>query len=88
MKPQAFFINMARGGVVDEHALIQALEQKQIAGAGLDVFEQEPFVAGDDRIANQLSLMPNVVMTPHIAGYTHEALYKMSKTLLDKIIRS
>ena len=63
MKPTAYFINTCRGPVVDEAALIGALETGEIAGAGLDVFEQEPTPAD-----NPLLRMDNVIVTPHSAG--------------------
>ena len=65
MKPDAYLINMARGPVVDESALIEALQTRQIAGAGLDVFEQEP-VAPD----NPLLTMDQVILTPHSLCWT------------------
>jgi D-3-phosphoglycerate dehydrogenase len=67
MKPTAFFINMARGPVADEAALIAALRERRIAGAGLDVFEQEP-IAPD----NPLLTMDNVLLTPHALCWTDE----------------
>ena len=73
MKGSACFINTARGGIVDENALIQALEEKRIAGAGLDVTVDEP--AGTD---NPLFSFENVIMTPHCAGSSEEALIKAS----------
>lgn len=73
MKESACFINTARGGIVDENALIQALEEKRIAGAGLDVTVDEP--AGMD---NPLFSFENVIMTPHCAGSSEEALVKAS----------
>ncbi|GAH62975.1 unnamed protein product, partial [marine sediment metagenome] len=68
MKPTAYFINTSRGSVVDEPALIKALQEKWIAGAALDVFEKEP-VDPD----NPLLKMDNVVVTPHSAGYSDAA---------------
>jgi phosphoglycerate dehydrogenase-like enzyme len=63
MKPSAYLINVARGAVVDEGALIRALEEKRIAGAGLDVFIQEP-LPPDSRFYD----LPNVIFSPHISG--------------------
>lgn len=71
MKPTAFLINTARGSVVDEAALVHALESKKIAGAALDVFENEPFIhSGLKR--------PNVVLAPHIASASLETRTKMA----------
>src|SRR5580693_5755962 len=71
MKPTAFFINTARGSVVDEAALVHALESKKIAGAALDVYEKEPFIhAGLKR--------PNVVLAPHLASASLETRTKMA----------
>ena len=67
------FFNTSRGGVVDEAALYRALVEKRIAGAGLDVFEQEPTPAD-----NPLFGLDNVVLTPHICTTTVEALREMS----------
>jgi phosphoglycerate dehydrogenase-like enzyme len=64
MKPSAYLINLARGGVVDETALIEALRSKQIAGAALDVFNQEPLPAD-----NPLWTFPNVIITTHQGGF-------------------
>ena len=63
MKPKAHFINIARGGLVDEAALVSALESGKIAGAGLDVTLDEPLPAG-----HKLYTLPNAVLTPHVAG--------------------
>jgi D-3-phosphoglycerate dehydrogenase len=73
MKPTAFVVNTSRGGVIDEAALIHALQTKTIAGAGLDVFELEPIQ--DD---NPLLSMPNVIVTPHTGGMSQEGLMNMS----------
>ena len=73
MKETAFLINTARGSIVDEPALIRALEAKQIAGAGLDTVEQEPF---DPK--NPLLDMENVLVAPHIGGATREASTRSS----------
>lgn len=67
MKPTAFFINLARGGVVDEEALIKALEHGQIAGAALDVFNSEPLPAD-----HPFWSMKNVIITPHLGGFNDE----------------
>ena len=74
MKPTAYFINTARGSVVDEPALIKAQQEKWIAGAGLDVFEKEP-VDSD----NPLLKMDNVVVMPHCASYS-DASFKRLRT--------
>jgi phosphoglycerate dehydrogenase-like enzyme len=67
MKPTAYFINTARGPIVQEAALIRALQEKWIAGAGLDVFEEEPLPAG-----NPLRGMENVILSPHGLAWTEE----------------
>lgn len=81
MKPEAFFINMARGGVVDESALIHALEHRQIAGAGLDVFEQEP-IAPDNPLLN----MDQVLLTPHALCWTDECFDAIAREGLSNVI--
>ncbi len=68
MNPHAFFVNTARAGLVEPGALYQALKSKRIAGAALDVYEQEPLPPGDP-----ITTVPNVVLTPHNAGLTPEA---------------
>lgn len=73
MKPTAYFVNAARGGVVDEPAMIQCLKEKRIAGAGLDVFAHEP--PEKDNLIKQLD---NVILTPHIGGLTLECGIKVS----------
>ncbi|WP_435946824.1 glyoxylate/hydroxypyruvate reductase GhrB [Dryocola sp. BD586] len=81
MKPSAILINAGRGPVVDEKALIQALQDGTIHAAGLDVFEQEPLPAGSPLLA-----MPNVVALPHIGSATHETRYNMAACAVDNLI--
>jgi D-3-phosphoglycerate dehydrogenase len=80
MQPHAIIVNTSRGGLIDEKALIQALKEKRIAGAGLDVFEQEP-PATD----NPLFTMENVVLSPHVAGVTEDALRSMAMSVAEVI---
>jgi phosphoglycerate dehydrogenase-like enzyme len=82
MKPQAVVINTARGNIIDEKALVRALQEGWIAGAGLDVFEEEPF-----RPENLLAAMPNVVLTPHISAGTRDALKTKMRSLFENIRR-
>lgn len=89
MRKPFILVNTSRGIVVDTFALHKGIMAGKITGACLDVMEQEPLVAMDkDKygLMSEILALPNVVVTPHIAGYTFEALYKMSKTLLQKII--
>lgn len=81
MKPTAFLVNTSRGTVVDEQALIDALEAGQIAGAGLDVSDPEPA-----RGNNPLHTMNNVIMTPHCAGVTLDSMNHMSQDVARGLI--
>ncbi len=82
MKSSAYLINCSRGPVVDEKALINALRQKRIAGAGLDVFEQEP-VSPDNPLLN----MDNVAVTNHYASYSEKAWERANKQLGEEAVR-
>ncbi len=81
MKPTGYFINVARGPIVDEAALIDALRARRIAGAALDVFEREP-VAPD----NPLLAMDSVIVTPHSLCWTDECFHNMASTGLASIV--
>lgn len=80
MKPTAFLINTSRGPIVDEAALIRALAERRIAGAGLDVFEHEPHVDP------ALLTMPNVVLTPHLGSAVAELRESMANVVVDNIL--
>ena len=81
MKPGAIFINTARGRIVVEKDLVEALRSKRIAGAGLDVFETEPLPRD-----SPLRLLPNVVLTPHAAGVTREATEAGLAMAIDNVL--
>jgi D-3-phosphoglycerate dehydrogenase len=81
MRPSAYLINVARGPVVDEPALIDALRERRIAGAALDVFEREPVDP-----ANPLLAMDNVIVTPHSLCWTDECFHNMAATGLTSIV--
>ncbi len=80
MKPTATLINIARGGIVDDAALAQALKDQRIAAAGLDVFEGEP------RVHPDLLTVPNVVLTPHIASATTATRRAMAQLAADNLV--
>lgn len=81
MKPDAFFINTSRGQVVDEKALIHVLETKRIAGAGLDVFANEPIDPD-----NPLLRLDNVILTPHTAALTRECRVRMTVEAVQQVV--
>ncbi|OQR27572.1 bifunctional glyoxylate/hydroxypyruvate reductase B [Pseudomonas sp. Bc-h] len=81
MRPETIFINIARGKVVDEQALIHALQNKQIRAAGLDVFEREPIAAD-----SPLLKLDNVVATPHMGSATHETREAMASCAVDNLL--
>ncbi len=86
MRPTAFLINTARGPVVEEKALLEALTNKKIAGAALDVFECEPSIDCDLTDHLELKQFPNVILTPHTASATIETRQAMSRTAAANII--
>jgi len=81
MKSSSFLINTSRGNIVDEEALALALRQRQIAGAGLDVFETEP-----PNPNHPLFQLPNVIVTPHMAGMTRESVVRISTTVAQGVL--
>ncbi|MDE2398035.1 MAG: hydroxyacid dehydrogenase [Burkholderiales bacterium] len=81
MKPDAVLINTARGGIVDEAALVAAISAGQIAGAGLDVFDDEPPQADSPLLA-----LDNVVLSPHIAGLTAECAERMALSSVQNVL--
>ena len=83
MKPEAVLINAARGGVVDETALVAAMQAGSIAGAALDVFETEPLTR---EAAAKFKGLPNLILTPHIAGVTEESNVRVSTMIADLVL--
>lgn len=81
MKPTAYLIDVSRGAIIDEPALVRALQEGRLAGAGLDVFPTEPLPHD-----HPLLSMPNVVVTPHLAWYTFEAAARQSQQAADAVL--
>jgi glyoxylate reductase len=84
MKPSAFFVNTARGRIVDEPALVEALRERKIAGAGLDVYWNEPPVS-EPAPSPELFEFDNVILTPHMGSATVEARTKMALAVVDNL---
>ena len=80
MKKSAILINTARGQVIDEDALIKALREKQISGAGLDVFEKEPL-----SLSSPLLEFENIALTPHVVFLSHESLEKCTNVCVQNV---
>src|SRR5436190_6202199 len=88
LKQQPFILNTSRGKVVRMEDLVHALKENRIAGAALDVLENERLETYSMQEKEQLNWLldqPNVIITPHIAGYSQEAFYKMAKVLIEKL---
>lgn len=84
MKPSAFLINTARGTIVDEEALLEALNEGRLAGAGLDVFSSEPPIPGS--AGDLLARHPKVIALPHVAAYTPTAVARMGRGACQNIL--
>jgi D-3-phosphoglycerate dehydrogenase len=82
MRQGVYLVNAARGGIVDERALLEALESGRVAGAALDVFEHEP------PVGTALAGHPRVVVTPHIGASTREAQDRVSEFIAEKVVRA
>jgi glyoxylate reductase len=80
MRPSAYLVNTARGPIVDEKALVRALEEKRIAGAALDVYEREPLIEPG------LIKLPNVVLTPHLGSAALDTRERVADIVVDNIV--
>jgi phosphoglycerate dehydrogenase-like enzyme len=82
MKPSAFLINVARGGIIDETALIEALDRGNLAGAALDAYHREPLSPNSPLIGR-----PNVLLTPHIGFLSEESLISLQEQAAAEVLR-
>ena len=88
LQKSPYFINTCRGQVVNTESVLNALENKKIRGAGLDVMENEhlsSYKEGEKKVLDRLLAQPNFIATPHIAGYSYEAYGRMAKVVLEKL---
>jgi phosphoglycerate dehydrogenase-like enzyme len=85
MKASAFLINTSRGAVIDQEALFNSLKAKRIAGAGLDVFQNEPSIGKVPKEIAKLANLPNVIVTPHVAFNTNEAGERLGMEIIQNI---
>jgi len=88
LERRPYFLNTSRGAVVQLEELVLALKENKISGAGLDVLENEQldsYSVKEKQLLDWLLEQPNMIITPHIAGYSHESFYKMAKVLLEKL---
>jgi D-3-phosphoglycerate dehydrogenase len=88
LQQKPYIINTSRGAVIETTALIHALQQGLISGAALDVLENEQLSSYNELEKSDFAFLTkqkNVMITPHIAGYSHEAFFKMSSVLLEKL---
>jgi D-3-phosphoglycerate dehydrogenase len=88
LKKKPYFISTCRGAVTETPAVLEAIQNQQIRGVGLDVLEKEPIhlhTGQEMAVLEALMNHPNCIITPHIAGYSHEAYFKMSKVVLEKL---
>jgi len=83
MKPSAFLVNVSRGALVDEEALVRALHSNRVAGAALDVFTDEP-LAKSAHPLSPLYAMDNVILWPHLTFYTAEAMQRLEEETLER----
>jgi len=81
MKPTAFLVNTARGGIIDEADLVDCLKRNVIAGAGID-----PFVVEPPRAEDPLFALDNIIVSPHSAGNTEESMFRMGATAAQNVV--